>query len=499
MKKLIYITGIIFLLLVISVNLLFTAKLSSSEHISISLNNIVYSISIIFIATIIYLITKKADEKLEQSNSEDKVRKRLFIIVLIVYFLFNILWICLIRPGIGGDSVHVGNIAQVFCNENKSELLTHKTYAGITLKEYMQEYPQQIPLAFVYSIIFRIIFFDEIGILRILNVIGTVLIVFAIYKITKQLSKQYKTNTVLPLLLILTFMPLIMLTTFIYGDIPSIALCLFAVYFTMRYVEIKKYKFLIIASILTSIANMMRMNSLIFVIATTIYLILNIIKEFDKKEMKKTIISIVMIIIYILISIIPATLIENLYFKKYNLDKSKAYPKSSFILMAMEESWRGNGWYNEKIAEPALKQEENIKEKNNKNIKERISYLSKNIGYTFDFYTKKITSMWSENTYSAFFNNKINDKEVLENGKNIVTFYQKASLLLITTSSLIIIIQNRKKLSLEIIFLLTIFIGGFAFHILWEAKSRYIIPYIVILIPITAIEINKLNIFKKQK
>ncbi len=49
-------------------------------------------------------------------------------------------------------------------------------------------------------------------------------------------------------------------------------------------------------------------------------------------------------------------------------------------------------------------------------------------------------------------------------------FYQKASLLLITASSLIIIIQNRKKLSLEIIFLLTIFIGGFAFHILWEAK-----------------------------
>ena len=29
--------------------------------------------------------------------------------------------------------------------------------------------------------------------------------------------------------------------------------------------------------------------------------------------------------------------------------------------MSMEESWRGNGWYNEKIAEPALKQEANIK------------------------------------------------------------------------------------------------------------------------------------------
>jgi len=32
------------------------------------------------------------------------------------------------------------------------------------------------------------------------------------------------------------------------------------------------------------IAYMMRMNSLIFVIATTIYLMLNTIKEFNKKE-----------------------------------------------------------------------------------------------------------------------------------------------------------------------------------------------------------------------
>ncbi len=499
MKKIIYVIGIIFLLVVISVNVLFTSKLSSSERITINLNNIVYSICTILLAVIIYLITKKANEKLKKDDSESKIRKRLFIIALVIYFILNILWIFSVRPGIGGDSVHVGNIAQVFYKESNSELLNNKTYAGITLKEYMQEYPQQIPLSFVYSIIFRIIFFDEIGVLRIVNVISAVLIVVAIYKITKQLSKQYKTNTILPLILILTFVPLIMLTTFIYGDIPSLALCLFAVYFTMKYIESKKYKFIIIATILTSIANMMRMNSLIFVIATTIYLMLNTIKEFNKKEIKKTGISIGIIIIYILIAIIPSTIIENCYFKKYNLDKNKVYPKSSFILMSMEESWRGNGWYNEKIAEPALKQEANIKEKYNEKIKERINYLSKNIDYTFDFYTKKITSMWSENTYSSFFNNKINDKEVLKKGKDAIMFYQKASLLLITASSLIIIIQNRKKLSLEIIFLLTIFIGGFAFHILWEAKSRYIIPYIVILMPITAVEINKFKIFKKDK
>ena len=67
--------------------------------------------------------------------------------------------------------------------------------------------------------------------------------------------------------------------------------------------------------------------------------------------------------------------------------------------------------------------------------------------------------------------------------------------------SLIVLVQNRKNLSLELLFLITIFIGGFAFHILWEAKSRYIIPYIVVLIPVASICIksNLNKIFSKKK
>lgn len=78
-----------------------------------------------------------------------------------------------------------------------------------------------------------------------------------------------------------------------------------------------------------------------------------------------------------------------------------------------------------------------------------------------------------------------------------LTFYQKVLLIITCVCSLIVLIQNRKNLSLELIFLITIFIGGFAFHVLWEAKSRYIIPYIVVLIPVSSILIT--TNFKKLK
>ena len=37
---------------------------------------------------------------------------------------------------------------------------------------------------------------------------------------------------------------------------------------------------------------------------------------------------------------------------------------------------------------------------------------------------------------------------------------------------------------MEKLYLAIIFLGGFTFHILWEAKSRYIIPYVIILFPL---------------
>ncbi len=79
-----------------------------------------------------------------------------------------------------------------------------------------------------------------------------------------------------------------------------------------------------------------------------------------------------------------------------------------------------------------------------------------------------------------------------------IAFYQKVLILIIFICSIIVVFQNRKNLSNELILLLTIFIGGFLFHTIWEAKSRYIIPYIVVLIPLAGIEINKIKLINKK-
>ena len=155
--------------------------------------------------------------------------------------------------------------------------------------------------------------------------------------------------------------------------------------------------------------------------------------------------------------------------------------------MAMEESPRGNGWYNEDIAYKAAMDPSNIKVEYSKEIYNRLKFFSNHLDYTFDFYIKKIASMWTENTYSAIRNSITNDNKITNTYIEIITFYQKALLVLSSLCCIIFLIQYRNHLSLEIILLITIFVGGFAFHIIWEAKSRYIIPYVIILIPIASL------------
>lgn len=505
MKKILWFLGIVFLFVIVILNFIFTANLDASEHISIRFNSFVYIIGLIFMIAFVCFCSNVIDKYLYSDTNfekKKKLRKFLFIVCLCIYIVANFIWIILIRPAIVGDQIHACNLAQTFYRGDDTGFLSDLTYAGIPLSEYMQAYHQQISLAFVFSLFFRLIHFDGIGILRVLNVISNVAIIFALYKINTQLSEKYKTNKVLLFTLILTFFSLFMLSTFIYGDFPSLALCLFSVYFMMRYTKTRKIAYPIVASIFSMFAYMLRMNSLIFVIATVIYLLLDLFsKDFFKKTWKENLLKTFIIIIYICISLLPSSLLKSYLLNKYGLDKNKEYPNISYFLMAMQEAPRGNGWYNEEIGEYALQHSELAKTEYFEKIKDRLTYFSQNIGYTFNFYTMKVASMWCENTYSAVRNNTVKENDPLENIIAPLTFYQKALLILMCLCGLIVLIQNRKNISIDILFLITIFLGGFAFHILWEAKSRYILPYVIILTPLASIKINeiKLKNYLKKK
>lgn len=367
---------------------------------------------------------------------------------------------------------------------------------------YFESYSQQFGTAFIWSIFFRILRNASFTVIEYTNVIANCITVLAIYLICKELSKKYKVNKYLGIILIMTFITLPLLSVFIYGDLSSLALALLSIYFIIKYASENKFRNAIFSLIFMMISYMLRMNMLIFILSVQIYLFIDII---SKRENIKQIVVKILVIFGFFVIMLPSSIIKNYYCNKCEIDANRTFPKLGYFCMGMTESVNP-GWYNiERGHIGFYLGTEEAKDIYIKDIKERIEQFKENPRYFMNFYIRKLSSIWAENTYAGLHHNYSNNfqdkeygsKEIDENLKkyeNIIYAYQKSIILIIFGISLIVIIQNRKNISNEVILLLTIFIGGFLFHILWEAKSRYVIPYIIVLIPLATIEIDKIKI-----
>ena len=194
--------------------------------------------------------------------------------------------------------------------------------------------------------------------------------------------------------------------------------------------------------------------------------------------------------------------------------------------MAMMESTRANGWYNDEVAAPGRTEKDAAKEFYEKKLKERTKYMLDNKGYALKFYIRKLVSTWNENTYTVIWNNvdlwldtrteeekayhpvyknNVIVKDGLEKIEDSLAILQKALLLYILFSLLTVIYKGLKSENVdnEILLFALMILGGMYFHMLWETKSRYIIPYIVLAMPVASMLCGdniskKMNVFKNS-
>ena len=139
MKKFISIIGIVLLAILILINLVSTAYLDVNESIDINFNSISYLLGLITLSLFIFFITKLINLHLfeKDNDTKKKIRTIMFFVFLLIYFLFNVIWIITITPAILADAAHVCDTAKLFLSKNNSAL-SNPTYSGISLLEYLR-------------------------------------------------------------------------------------------------------------------------------------------------------------------------------------------------------------------------------------------------------------------------------------------------------------------------------------------------------------------------
>ena len=479
-NRILLVIGIIFIALILISNILFDVRLTNdlSEYANIELIQITNLLLVAILSVGLTYLLKKVEliEKL-------KPKYRIFIVVslLVLYFIAQVVWINYRNASPGWDSQAVYEIAK--------DMYEGKETIDFN---YAEKNPHQIPLAFMESLVMKVQGSQSFRIFQYINALANIAIIVAIFLITKELMPNSK---YVAMCFIIAFIPLSLLSTFIYGDILGLACALWSIFFLIKSKKKQKWYYVLISGIFLAFAIIFRKNMLIFAIAETLYLLLNIISE--KPKLKKALLSIAITIIFLLISIAPSKIIITLVQRKYNLNSNNQSPATTYIYIGMTSGERGNGWYNSNADWVWDYPIEEAKAMYNKAIKERSKYLITHPIELIKFYAKKNVSMYAENTYASLYYNEsfcfgYDEYKDIEKDNIVISFherlqlYQKALMIIIFSFTIIMLIKNRKELSNEEILLLLVFIGGFLFHNMWEAKSRYIIPYLIVLIPLAS-------------
>lgn len=360
----------------------------------------------------------------------EKFRRGLLVFTLIFVFGLGILLILFGRTVPAADALSVYNAAAEWILGNTD--IIHPTVS------YLSYYPQQIGLMAFLELLLRIWNLTGLSVpaWHFIKLVYVCLLCGAIW--FQYLSLQYlwpenyKKISCCYLVLVCCNLPMIMYSSFVYGEIPSFAALSVGWYLLLRllgssspdssyrdnvsrndapsvtaydYVPrmLRQILFTGFGSILfLTLSVMLRKNSLIPVIAVLLVLLFEALRPGRNGKMRLGLLIMAVCLAVTSVGILP--LVQKCYEKKAGNTLSSGVTAMSYLAMGMQEASRGCGWYNGfniDTYDTAGMDTAIANEISRLAIDERLTYFREHPGYTADFYLHKHLSQWADGTYAS--------------------------------------------------------------------------------------------------
>ena len=332
----------------------------------------------------------------------EKFRRGLLVFTLTFVFGLGILLILFGRTVPAADALSVYNAAAEWILGNTD--IIHPTVS------YLSYYPQQIGLMAFLELLLRIWNLTGLSVpaWHFIKLVYVCLLCGAIW--FQYLSLQYlwpenyKKISCCYLVLICCNLPMIMYSSFVYGEIPSFAALSVGCYLLLRLLgSSSRILFTGFGSILfLTLSVMLRKNSLIPVIAVLLVLLFEALRPGRNGKMRLGLLIMAVCLAVTSVSVLPLT--QKIYEKKAGNTLSSGVTAMSYLAMGMQEASRGCGWYNGfniDTYDTAGMDTALANEISRLAIDERLAYFLEHPGYTADFYLHKHLSQWADGTYAS--------------------------------------------------------------------------------------------------
>ena len=365
----------------------------------------------------------------------ERFRRGLLLFTLGFVFGLGVLLILFGRTVPAADALSVYNAAAEWILGNTD--IIHPTVS------YLSYYPQQIGLMAFLELLLRI--WNLTGLSapawHFIKLVYVCLLCGAIW--FQYLSLQYlwpenyKNISCCYLVLVCCNLPMIMYSSFVYGEIPSFAALSVGCYLLLRLLGsasldsasldssyrdnisrndapsvtthgpaphmLCRIIFTGFGSILfLTLSVMLRKNSLVPVIAVLLVLLFEALRPGRNGKMRLGLLIMAVCLAVTSVNVLPLT--QKIYEKKTGNTLSSGVTAMSYLAMGMQEAPRGCGWYNGfniDTYDAAGMDTALANEISRLAINERLVYFREHPGYTADFYLHKHLSQWADGTYAS--------------------------------------------------------------------------------------------------
>lgn len=401
--------------------------------------------------------------------------------------------VLLFRCEVVCDSEIVSDIAIEFMENN---------YSAFSQGEYLYRYPFQLGITAILELIYRIFGIRNFVVFQSVNVVCVMVILRMLQLITKELFRDEGVCR-METLISMGCLPLFLFTTFIYGDMIGWCLGICSIYFVIRYLKDGSAKSAAFASLLLCMGVIAKSNINILVVAAVIAILLKGIQE---KSFK----AFVAVAALVIVSQLGNVCVNEIYARRMGMERiPSGIPKLAWIAMSLQETDEGGyacGWYNGynwQVYGDNDFDREKTEQACMESIKGSLSKFSHEQRYALAFFYKKFTSQWNAPTFQAMITNEWYSRysEPLSDvayffiygfGRNILYEIMNIYHFLIFFGTSVFCCFRRKRWDFcQAYFILNIF-GGFLFHMIWEAQSRYVLGYFVLMLPLAACGVSDL-------
>ena len=323
------------------------------------------------------------------------------------------------------------------------------------------------------------------------NLLWLLLSYHALVQISGMLFHRERVQKLTVLLLFFCLQPLLSVT-FLYGNIPAFACGTAAVWTFLLYLDSGRVRHALLTCLLLSFGVTLKLNLLIFCVAVGGVWAVELVK---KPTLRSLLCLLLMVVCVLTIPKLP----QRLYEARTGYSFGGGIPMIAWMAMGFDDGYAAPGWYREyhtvavftMSGEDAAETASQAKEF----LSARFLQFRRFPMQGLKFFWQKLRSQWNEPTYESLWINQVHlsfsEKGRLydffcESGARRTAAVMNQVQQLFFFGALLAMPGLWRKKELRRCILALIVLGGLLYHLLFEAKSQYALPYFVLLTPLAA-------------